>query len=263
MNNRFHLFIFRGRRQEDKPCASADVLLKILTPRERPGAFEHEFDAQLLPGKIQRVAVAQRPQLAAGDHQIVSIDLDGLRVPSVHRVEAKQVGEVLDVDQVVDRDQLDRWLVDHQLQDCASDSSQTVDGDFDAHLEFPTSRLVSIRERGVRFRGNSLPCHRVSRACHHIFCPWTRTSSKIAAIIKRRPNLVLDLFRPNSEMQIQYRRRPQLHSLWLGKSSMSRSVTNIRRCHEKYGHSTTSLEPCTLGLKATPVGTTIQCVNAR
>jgi len=68
MDNRFHLFAFRRRRQEDKSRARADVLFEILAPRERPGALEHEFDAQLLPWKIRRVAGAQRPQLAAVDH---------------------------------------------------------------------------------------------------------------------------------------------------------------------------------------------------
>ena len=140
MDDRLHLFTLRRRRQEDDPCARADVLLEILAPRERPGALEHELDAQLLPGEIQRVAAAQRPQLAAGDDQVVSVDRHGLRVPPVHRVEAKQVGEVLDVDQVVDGDQLERRLVDHQLQDRASDSSQTVDGDSGAHSALPARK---------------------------------------------------------------------------------------------------------------------------
>ena len=78
MDNRFHLFAFRRRRQEDEPCAGADVLLEILAPRERPGALEHELDAQLLPGELRRVALRQRPQLAAGDHQIVAVDRHGL-----------------------------------------------------------------------------------------------------------------------------------------------------------------------------------------
>ena len=156
MDDRLHLFTFRRRRQEDDPCAGADVLLEILAPRERPGALEHELDAQLLPGELRWVAAAQRPQLAAGDDQIASVDDHGLRVPPVHRVEAKQVGEVLDVDQVVDGDQLERRLVDHQLQDRASDSSQTVDGDF---VLIRTPTFVSVRSGAPRsFTVASLLC---------------------------------------------------------------------------------------------------------
>ena len=56
----------------------AEVLLEVLAPRERPGALEHELDAQLLPGKLQRVASAQCPQLAACDDQFASVDHHGL-----------------------------------------------------------------------------------------------------------------------------------------------------------------------------------------
>ena len=65
------------------------------------------------------------------------VDGHGLRVAPVHRVEAKQIGEVLDVGEIVDRDELERRLVDGELQDRPSDSSQAVDGDSGAHSAPP------------------------------------------------------------------------------------------------------------------------------
>jgi len=53
-----------------------------------------------------------------------SLDGHRLRVASVHRVEAKQVCKVLDVDQVVDGHQLEGRLVGHRLQEGAPDPSQ-------------------------------------------------------------------------------------------------------------------------------------------
>ena len=136
MHDGLHLPALRRRRQEDEPRARLDVLLQILAPLERAGALEHELDAELLPRQFQRVAIPQRPQLAAGDDEMASFDDHGFRVAAVHGVEAKQVGEVLDVDQVVDGDQLELRLVDDQLQDRTSDSSQTVDGDLGAHITY-------------------------------------------------------------------------------------------------------------------------------
>src|SRR4029078_9264041 len=118
---------FRRCRQQDKSRARADMLLEVLTPRECPGALEHKFNAQLLPWEVRGIEVAQRTQLATGDNQIASVYHHGLRVPAVYRVETKQVGQVLDVDEVIDRDQLHRWLVDNHLQDRASYSPQAID----------------------------------------------------------------------------------------------------------------------------------------
>ena len=84
-------------------CASRD-------PRRRVNAPVHSNTSstpKILPRELRRVTDAQGPQLAAGDDQAASVDDHGLRVPPVHRVEAKQVGEVFDVGQVIDRDELD------------------------------------------------------------------------------------------------------------------------------------------------------------
>ena len=46
-------------------------------------------DAELLPGKLQRVAASERSQLAPGDHQIAAVNDHGLVVAPVDRVEAE------------------------------------------------------------------------------------------------------------------------------------------------------------------------------
>jgi len=44
--------------------------------------------------------------LAAGNDQIAPLDSYRFRIASVHSVEAKQVGEIFDLDQIIDGDQL-------------------------------------------------------------------------------------------------------------------------------------------------------------
>src|SRR6185295_2274549 len=112
----------------------------------------------LLPWEVRRIEVAQRTQLATGDNQIASVYHNGLRVPAVYRVETKQVGQVLDVDEVIDRDQLHRWLVDNHLQDRASYSPQAVDGDFGAHSTLLT-RVFShpLRKTPATFSRSPVP----------------------------------------------------------------------------------------------------------
>src|SRR6185295_58298 len=147
MDEGLHLAAVRRRRQEDKPRSGPDVFLELVAPREHPGALEHQVDAQLLPGEPRWVAAPQRAQLAAGDDQIAAVDEHGLRVAPVHRVEAEQIGEIVDLDQIVDGDQLEGRLVDHQLQDRASDSSQAIDGDSGAHAASSVSFSIRAANR--------------------------------------------------------------------------------------------------------------------
>ena len=44
--------------------------------------------------------------LAAGNDQIAPLDSYRFRIASVHSVEAKQIGEIFDLDQIIDGDQL-------------------------------------------------------------------------------------------------------------------------------------------------------------
>jgi hypothetical protein len=74
-----------------------------------------------------------------------SLDGHRLRVASVHRVEAKQVCKVLDVDQVVDGHQLEGRLVGHRLQEGAPDPSQAVDGDSGPHLALGAAASPDLR----------------------------------------------------------------------------------------------------------------------
>src|SRR5687768_2934047 len=119
------------------------MLLQVFAPCERPGAFEYEIYAQLLPGKCRRIAVAERPQVVSADNQVITVDRHRIRVTPIHRVKAKQVSKVLHVHPVVHSNQLQRRLIHQQLQQRASDSSETVDGDPGSHPAAPVRTRVS------------------------------------------------------------------------------------------------------------------------
>ena len=133
VDDRLHLALLRRCRQQDCPRARLDVLFDVLASRERARALEHELDAELLPGQLQRVAASSAFAACAGDHEIAAVNDHGLLVAPVDRVEAEQIREVVDIHQVVDRDELEARLVEHQLQDRASDPAQTIDRDLGSH----------------------------------------------------------------------------------------------------------------------------------
>src|SRR5690606_33612056 len=116
------------------PMMSADTSggLALL---ERAGALEHHVDTELAPRELRRIARAERPQPSARDTELAVLHGDGLRITAVHRVETKQVGQVLRVDEVVDRDELEPGLVDEQLQNRTADPAQPVDCRLAAHAD--------------------------------------------------------------------------------------------------------------------------------
>ena len=50
------------------------------------------------PAQRQRIAVPEGTQLAAGNDEVIGAHRDSLRIASVRRIEAKQVGEVFRLD---------------------------------------------------------------------------------------------------------------------------------------------------------------------
>src|SRR5690606_35794069 len=105
----------------------------ILTLLERAGAFEHHVDTQLSPRELRRIAGAQRLELPPGNVELAVVDRHRLLIAAVDGVEAQQVGQVLGVDEIVDRDELEPGLLDQQLEDDPADSSEPVDCSFRAH----------------------------------------------------------------------------------------------------------------------------------
>ena len=82
--------------------------------------------------------------LAARDNEVVSMDRDGLRISPVYRIEAKEVREIVGLYEIVQRAHLERRLVNQQFQNCASDSSQSVDHQFGAHFAFSMGASATV-----------------------------------------------------------------------------------------------------------------------
>src|SRR5690606_38625621 len=86
--------------------ARLDVFLRCDAVGVGAGAFQHQAYVQQTPGQITRARVAQHPDAIAVDHQVVAIHRRLTVKPPVGGVVLGQVGDGVDIRQLVDRDHL-------------------------------------------------------------------------------------------------------------------------------------------------------------
>ena len=129
------LVLGRGA-QDDAPGAGVDVLLELLLAGEEAGGLQGDLAAEGLPRQVGRV-------LLGGDRDLLAVDDEGL-VGGLDRavellvdaVVLQQVGQVLGIGQVVDRDDLELLrLLGQDAEDEAADAAEAIDTDADSHRE--------------------------------------------------------------------------------------------------------------------------------
>jgi len=121
--------VLRRDGQDDLLGAGLDVACDLGAVAEHTGGLDHEVDPQVLPGRRFRAAhVGHLDRLPLG-LQDVAVEHDVARVRPHDGVVAKQVGETLPVDHVVDGDDLDARSGVQDPEDAPSDAPKPVDCD--------------------------------------------------------------------------------------------------------------------------------------
>ncbi len=78
-----------GSRDDDLLGAGVEVRLNLLAAAEYTRRLKHHVNAQLLPGQISRVLLGEDRELLTAGDDVVAVDLDLAREPSLNRVVLK------------------------------------------------------------------------------------------------------------------------------------------------------------------------------
>ncbi len=123
-----------GRRADhDLARAGAQMQRRLVARGEQAGRFDHDVDLEFLPRQLGRIALREHAEGVAVEHDLIALGLDLMLERAVHRVMLEQMREGLGVGDVVDRDDLDLFLVQHRPKSHPADSAETVDPDPDRH----------------------------------------------------------------------------------------------------------------------------------
>ena len=112
----------------------------FLLAGEKPRAFEHHVDLEILPRQLGRIALGADLDAIAVHHHGIAFHGDRPREFSVRGVVARQMRVGLRVAEVVDRDELQVVLFAAfivRAQDVAADAAVTVDRYSNAHSGTP------------------------------------------------------------------------------------------------------------------------------
>ncbi len=102
---------------------------------EDAGAFQRDVDAEVLPGKLRRIAFRAHLDLAVAEVDRVAIDGDSAGEAAMHGIETQQMGIGLDRAEIVDADDFDVLAagLGDGAQHIAADTAKPVDRDPDYH----------------------------------------------------------------------------------------------------------------------------------
>src|SRR5258708_2294793 len=100
---------------------------------EQAGRFDYDVDLEFLPREFGRVALGDNAEGVAVEHDLIALGLDLMLERAVYRVMLEQMGQRRGVGDVVDRDDLDLFFVQHRPKGHPADSPETVDSDPDRH----------------------------------------------------------------------------------------------------------------------------------
>ncbi len=127
----------RGAGDDDLLRAGLDVLGGQLAGLEDAGGLDDDVDAELAPGQVLGLAVGEDlDRMAVGDEAVFG-QFDGIEEAAVHGIVFQQVSKGFQVTGVVDRHNVDCRVLDHGAERQTSDTTESVDANFDCHCEIP------------------------------------------------------------------------------------------------------------------------------
>ena len=113
----------RRRGKDHERGTGLNVLLQVVLGFEDAGAFQHQVDAEVGPRQVRRVTFGERRDPPAVDQQRPVRGSDRTVVAPVDGVVFEEVGQVVDVGDVVDRDEVEPVGVQQDLQRRPADAA--------------------------------------------------------------------------------------------------------------------------------------------
>src|SRR5215213_8359248 len=118
-----------GRRRDQHALGSSlEMCRSLLLAGKQPGTFKRDVDAEILPGKLRRVANSQHLDRADSALDGVALDGDLAGKAAMNGVEAQEVRVGLRRREVVDRHHSDvlALRLNNGAQDIAPDAAESV-----------------------------------------------------------------------------------------------------------------------------------------
>ena len=113
---------------------------------EETGGLDDDISLDFVPLELCGVFFRCEADLLAIDDHVVALDFDVVVEDAVNGVILQHVGEIVRIEKVVDSDDFDVFaeILDCCAEDHASDSSETIDTDFDCHCVNPSIMLLGV-----------------------------------------------------------------------------------------------------------------------
>ena len=108
--------------------AGLQVSACLLPPAQGAGGFHHHVHLARRPRQGLRILLGGEGDAIVVDHEMPLAAADLLVEPSVHRVVLQEVGQVVEVGEIVDRHDLEPLAFVHLLEHATADPSESVDG---------------------------------------------------------------------------------------------------------------------------------------
>src|SRR6478736_8853314 len=123
--------VFARSREHDLLRASGQVLLAARLVEEDTGGFDDGGSAHGAPVELRRIGLSGAADRLAVDDELAVRNFDTALEAAVHRVVLQHVCEVLDLEQIVDRDDLDIATANGSAKNHATDAAEAIDTDLD------------------------------------------------------------------------------------------------------------------------------------
>jgi hypothetical protein len=117
------------RGENDEPGPGLSVAREVRCMCEHAGALQDNVDGQVAPGQLVQVLLVQGDTGAAVDDEAAALGSNVAPVPAVDGVVLQQIGQLVRRDEVIDRCQLERPIVEDLLERGTPDPSHSIDGD--------------------------------------------------------------------------------------------------------------------------------------
>ena len=131
------VFALGRARDDDLLGTSVDMPGSKFARLEDAGGFNNDVDAELAPGQVLGIALAEHLGGMAIGHKAVFGNLDRVKCAAVDGIVFQQMGHRGNVAQVVNRNNIELGIVRHRAIDETTDTAKAVDANLDCHVQTP------------------------------------------------------------------------------------------------------------------------------